>query len=57
MAKCSNQKGKKEGIKGNGNKGKYRRGEINGVKKWGKRDVEGKHGSTKWSQQLALAVG
>jgi hypothetical protein len=36
MAKYSNQKGKKEGIKGNGNKGRYRRGKINGVKKWGK---------------------
>jgi hypothetical protein len=33
MTKYSNQKGRKEGIKEKGNKGRCRRGKINGVKK------------------------
>jgi hypothetical protein len=42
MAKYSNQEREKEGIKGNGKKGKYRRGERKGVKKWENRTREGK---------------
>jgi hypothetical protein len=34
MATYSNQKGRKEGIKGKWNRGRYRRGERNRVKKW-----------------------